>query len=63
MHANDFAGYLLTLPLAELKRIKKAVTILTRAGMNRQDAIDCIISHHSERKSYDARLGVLRVSR
>ena len=43
------AAYLLTLPLAELKSIKRAVNILVRVGMLRDDATELVITKHQDR--------------
>lgn len=42
----NYAEYLLTLPMAQFKAIKKAVAMLVRTGMYREDAIRIIVEQH-----------------
>jgi hypothetical protein len=48
----DNTIYLLTLPLSTIKRIRKAVNILTRAGVIRETAIELILDQHRNRYAY-----------
>ena len=41
----DFAAYLLSLPMSQVKAIKKAVNVLIRAGFYREDAIRIIVEN------------------
>ena len=39
----DYAVYLMSLPLSQVKAIRKAMAVLTRAGIYRDDALRIII--------------------
>jgi hypothetical protein len=43
MNQTDYAAYLLTLPLSQIRAIKKAVNVMCRAGINRDDALRIIV--------------------
>lgn len=45
MNTSDFAAYLLTLPLAQYRRIRKAYLVLLRAGVMRDDAIHILLEN------------------
>ena len=51
MSGQDQAQYILGLPLAQYKAIKKAIGILTRAGMTREEALSHLIQAHSDSKA------------
>lgn len=51
MSGQDQAQYILRLPLTEYKAIKKAVGILVRAGMTREEALSHLVQAHSDSKA------------
>lgn len=48
----DNTLYLLTLPLSTIRAIRKAVNILSRAGVTRETAIELILDQHRNRYAY-----------
>lgn len=58
---TDFAAYLLTLPSAQFKAIKKAVQVLRRAGVSTENAMNVVIvAHQDRRQNFDRTIGVYR---
>lgn len=47
-----YGDYILRLPLSEIRRIKRAVNVLARAGMQYHDAVSIVIHAHNERRRY-----------
>lgn len=45
MH-NDYASVLLLMPIGKLRTIRKAVQVLMRAGMYREDAVRIIMEQY-----------------
>lgn len=48
---QDFAAYLLTIPTAQFKSIRKAINTLVRAGVSRENAMNVVIVAHEDRFS------------
>lgn len=46
----DYNAYLLTLSIAEFRRIKKAVRLLLSCGVNADNALDVIVTAHRLRR-------------
>lgn len=48
MSNAEMADYIVRLPLGEFKAIKKAIAVIARGGMCREDALKLIVSQHQE---------------
>lgn len=44
-----YAAYLLTLPVSQIRVIRKAVNVLVRAGLYRDDAVRIILSERQSK--------------
>lgn len=50
MSGFEQAQYIVSMPLNELKAIKKAIATLCRAGMHREEALSLLIQAHKDAK-------------
>lgn len=48
MSNSEMAAYIVSLPVGEFKAIKKAISVVARGGMCREDAMKLIVSQHAQ---------------
>lgn len=51
MSNTEMAAYLVQLPLSEFKAIRKAISVVARGGMCREEALKLIVTQHAESRN------------
>jgi hypothetical protein len=60
---TDFAEYLTIIPMSQVKAIRRAINVLMRAGVSRDNALNVIVSAHMRRmESYDNNRAVTAIT-